>query len=546
MEDFLPAAVAEELRGGRGRARASARLDLPLHAKPGLAGSVNYQKLLALPSHDPKVRAECEYQLGWMLDVTRYKNVVRRSARQVPVARMTREHVAKMLEVGHVIEVDEYFVRGGVKMFTVVAEEMERLRAIKHTEDANNVLPSSEPGHEVRMATKTTIVGLVHGGTHMAALDLASWFDQLPYAEEVSQLFCFQHEGKFYALPVASMGSRVSVSVASAVTWQLLNFERRSKRCEVVIDNVVFVGSEEDVEHDVLEFRRRCKEVGAVLNDVNVPVKEIVVQRGEWCGVHLDLVAKTTQLTPKLVSRTKLSMGLRAQWTWRGFAACVGLLFYSNGIIDCAMHRRFSLLSFVSRVSANLTEFPELWDEKCSIWPSAMRDIEEWAALVIENKPREVPTAHAAPEWIVATDASRWGWGYLAVKSNGEVRAHGERWSAQMERLFGDRLGASTFAEPHGVVNAMCHLIAPRDGVKRVRIATDNTATECSFNRGFSSHALHLNACIGRLQDTYVGTRFELVHIAGVLNPADPYSRGVSQTAAERMAGAERLRQVVG
>jgi hypothetical protein len=514
---------------------------LRLHAKP-VAGTVSFSALLDLPSHDSSVREECRHQLRWLTDVTRYSAVPRRDPDDIPEARLSDDDIEAMLRVGHIMKVDRSFVQGGVRMFTVPELAKNRRRAIKWTRDANDVLPSAERGHEVRMATKTQIVKLVHGGSHFAALDLAAWFDQLPYHRDVSRLFCFKHKGQFYSLPVCSMGSRVSVSVASAVTWQLLNFQRRSARCEIVIDNIIFVGSAEDVLHDVLEFRRRCAAVGAVLNDIEQPAEQLVVTKGDWCGVVLDLTAKTVCLTEKSVGRTALAWATRQDWSWRGFSACVGLLFWSHGILECDVHRRFNLLSFISRVSADLTECPELWDAPCQVWPSAMKDIEEWCALIARNEPRVVPK-EIEPEWIVATDASRWGWGYLAVSAAGEIRTHGAPWSRAMEQAYGDRLGQSTFAEPRAVINALCHIVAPRDGVKRVKVLCDNSGTVFAFNRGFSSHALHLNQGVGDLRKMLPGTDVELVHIEGIHNPADKPSRGGVLSEEEKVAAALQLRR---
>lgn len=481
-----------------------------------------------------------------MTDDSRYQRVPTRDANTIPVARLQSDDIQLLLQRGMITPVDPAEVRGGVKLFSVPELSKNRRRRISHTEDANTVLPSSEPGHEVRMATKSQIVHLVHGGSHMAALDIAGWFDQLAYGPAVSRRFCFRLGSTCYRLLSCAMGCRNSPAIASAVTWQLLNFKRRSTRCEIVIDNIIFVGDQESVLHDVLEFRRRCALANVLLNDVDVPAENLIVQRGEWCGVYLDLVAKTVCLTTKSVERTALSWSLRENWTWRGFAACIGLLMWSHGIIDTGLHKRFALLRFLSRVSADLSTRDDLWDAPCSVWPSALRDMEEWVGVISANQPRAVPL-RARPEWLVTTDASRWGWGYVAYNpATCETRCHGAAWSPFMEDKYGDQLGHSTFAEPHGIVNALCHLLRGRDNIQYVCVGTDNIASACVLNRGFSSHSQALNECVGRLKLAFPQLDLEVRYTPGATNPADPLSRGRSITTDDQLQAASSLRRMWG
>ena len=431
-------------------------------------------------------------------------------------------------------------------MFVVPELSKNRVRPIRHTADANDVFPRKDPAHPVTMATKPAIVSLVHGGTHMAAHDLAGWFDQLAYSDAVGSRFCFKSEGKFYALTCLAMGQRQSVGVASAVTRRLLDFKHRSARCEIVIDNIIFVGSKEDVIADSTEFRRRCSDAGAILNDLDVPVEQLAVQRGDWCGVSLDFVNKSVALQQKAISKTLLSWSLRDQWTWRQFHACVGSLFWSIGILDVPVHTKFCLLRLISRVSADLALHEELWDARATVWPSALADMQSWVDIVERNQPRVVPT-NDSPEWILHTDASRRGWGYVAIcVATNVFRYHGQSWSTYMQETHGDRLGHSTFAEPHAVRAALCHLFAPHSNIKRIRVCTDNLATFFSFKRQFSTHCLHLNALIDKIKAHCPGVEIDMAYVPGELNWADAPSRGRDLTPAEQEEAAKALLRELG
>jgi hypothetical protein len=156
--------------------------------------------------------------------------------------------------------------------------------------------------------------------------------------------------------------------------------------------------------------------------------------------------------------------------------------------------------------------------------------LEQWTTLARKNKPRFVKES-SSPEWLVCTDASRWGWGYVALdQTTGETRSFGSPWSPYMQRTHGDKLGRSTFAEPHAIYNSLCHLLS-KDEPKHVRIGTDNTVAQASYTRGFNSHSHDINECLRRLAK-YFGNAFsfEFLHIPGASNLADDLSRGKELT----------------
>lgn len=186
-------------------------------------------------------------------------------------------------------------------------------------------------------------------------------------------------------------------------------------------------------------------------------------------------------------------------------------------------------------------------DMPARVWPSAMTDIEDWVARIEANVPRVVASASDF-EWVIATDASLWGWGYMAFNTTtGQTCSYGAPWNADARAQLGSLLGRSTFAEPRAVVNSLCHWRTPaRASVKSVFVLSDNSATVSAFNRGFSTASLVLNQQIARLQRTFPELNIKLQHLAGELNPADGPSRGVPLDAAQQRDAAALLLQVVG
>jgi hypothetical protein len=110
-------------------------------------------------------------------------------------------------------------------------------------------------------------------------------------------------------------------------------------------------------------------------------------------------------------------------------------------------------------------------------------------------------------------DASAWGWGYFALNpSSGEIRTHGEAWSPRMRQLHGPKFQRSTFAEPHGIHNALCHLLSA-GGPRRIRVGTDSSVSKASFSRGFNSHSFDINEVL-RANRAAFGRAFDITFLA--------------------------------
>lgn len=494
---------------------------LPLHLKR--VTRLDYAAIEALPSANPFIAQTCLHTLRWVRDATMYANVPFESSKSCPKARFSGAQVQSMLDYGIVARVAPEDVRGTVHVFPVPEVEKNRLRVIKHTKTANAAL--GETLLKLRFPSKRDIGNLVHKGECFLALDFSAWYDAFELAPEVGKMFCFRDEaGDFFRLATLAMGQRQACEVAHSMTRQLLNFELQS-HVEVVIDNVVFVGSREAVLADARRFVERCRAARAQINEDVADLEALVQTKGDWCGVHLDMAAKTTQLTSKAVNRTAASWERRAHWTHRGFAAHVGLLFWSCGIIDAPVSSYFALLGFISRTSRRLTEDPRFWDKPIAVPPAVVDVLADWTALVAANAPRRVLLPRD-PDWVMATDASAWGWGYVACcTSSGEVLCHGEKWSDAMVRTFGNRLYSSVTAEPQAISLAVPHLLQRRPA-RAIFLGTDNSASRWAFTRTFSSRSLDINAAISRLRNAAPGVHIEYRHVAGKSNRADLLSRG--------------------
>jgi hypothetical protein len=522
-----------------------------MHAKH-LDQRIDLDQISALSTLSTRASDNWQHERPWLEDITRYASVPRKSAAGCPKAQLTDAWVAAMVAEVMIVTIPRHAVRGHTRSFAVPepAKNPPRWRSIRFTKDANDILGRETLRQDVTFPTKSEICGLVHRGASFIELDFKSYYDQFEYAPEVGSLFCFRHAGAFYRLNTLAMGQRQAVGIAAAATDVMTDFEHEST-VKSIIDNVIFVAPSDDVVlRDASTFVERAHSVGATFNDVSsvTDLRARINTKGVWGGIELDLTSKTVALSKKTLDKTRFSWSNRGEWTWRQFAAHIGLLFWAHGIIDLPMRDFFPALRFVSFVGRLLTEHPNDWDSRAAVWPSVWPVLEQWTLLVLCNTPRVVPREHTEPpEWIVATDASLWGWGYFAVNNvSGETRAHGAPWSFATRRRFGARLGQSTCAEPQGIVNALCHLLDTKSPT-RVVVLSDNTPAVAAYNAGYTHTMFDTNECLKRLHD-FFGPRFEFRFgwIPGAMNPADPYSR--SEAIAHEGVGlaAERLRQYVG
>ena len=471
------------------------------------------------------LRARWTRMRRWLEDDGSYSAVA--ETRQTPVAAVSEKDVEILEQYGIVEEIPAEKVRGGVKIFAVAEPAKERRRPIKHTE-AVNLAYGKESLEGVKFPTKAEILASVHKGSHMAAFDFSAYYDSLEYSEQVSSRFCFRKGKKTYRLRVLGMGQRQACEIAQTATDCITDFEHAAPVSMSIIDNVVFVGSDTQCSADARQFFHRCDLANVTLNDVKTEEEAAAATTtsGDWCGVHLDFTEKTACLAAKATAKTHFSWENRANWTYRQFAAHIGLLFWAVGIIDIPVHRFYSLLHFVSEVGRRMQANPDRWDEPMEVWPCAQPALEEWTRLVLENKPRPVPKKMAA-DLLVITDASAWGWGFIAFDIlTGAVHHHGERWRPAFVARYGAHsLQQSVFTEPHAIVNTMCRLLR-KDQPRTVKIGTDNSPSEASFRRGFNSHSFNLNECVSRLKTLFPDHDFEWVFVPGVVNPADAKSRG--------------------
>lgn len=524
--------------------------NFPIHVKE--VSRINYSALEKLSITRPQNLDNWFSDKRYLVDASMYaERLSSCDLDYLPSTKISKENVERLAEFGVTREVPPSDVRGFVKMFTVLELHKRRHRPIKYTYQANDVF-GKETLRKLKFPTKKEICEFSLHGSHFAAFDFAAYYDQFVYDPEVGKFFCFKKGKKVYALNVLAMGQRQAVQTAESATTLILDFPgRRCKVVRSVIDNVIFVGSYEDVLHDSKIFLQRCKEVNAALNDIEeIELKGpdfYIKTSDDWCGVRIDSEKKTASLTKKTVDKLTVSWNNRKSWSWRNFAAHVGLLFWTWGILDIPISSFHPLLNFISSTSRLLQEDISLWDAPANIFNSVWPNLTEWTSLALANRPRQVKPSSNLKVYVV-TDASAWGWGYVAFDpESGSIQSYGQRWSKeQLSKIFSRRVNKikkSVYSEPLAILNSLHHLlksdspkqfqITGRDDVRtRVHVATDNSAAHHTFNRGFATRSLDINNLIESVRAAFPDSGFDITYsyIPGYRNPADVFSRGKAST----------------
>jgi len=531
-----------------------------LHLKP-LPQRIDTVSLSDLSAIEVERFADFEKGREYLDDPATFSAVPRCDSRSVPLARITPEHSAQLLENG-IFEplVDPSEVRGSVNYWLRAEVLKERYRLITHPPVINDRLPPA-PAIAFTSVQCRRAIPAIPGATHMLQVDFASYYNQFLQTPAVRNWYCARlpdpSGGKplLCRLRVAPTGLSHMVFAAVAATRLLLSFEKQSVFTDDHIDNVLFVGSKEAVIADAKQLFARCATAGVTINeDISAPEK-LVTTAGDWCGLHLDLVNKTVALTDKLVLKTRLSLSGAEGWTYRGFAAHMGLLFYAMQVIDIPVCSFFNLLRFVSNASRDMQADDTRWDTPAVIDASAMSDVKVWTALVVANVACPSPAVWS-PSVFVLVDACKRGWGYIAVdESTGAFFSHGSVWGpefAMREQI--DDLRHSVFTETHGIIQAKRHLLAqlPPSASRHVAIANDNVTAVSVLRKGYTGKSFRLNSAAAYDRANFSSASFRYLNVPGNVDElssiVDDLSRGRDPKLASKdiRAISESLRRLLG
>jgi len=443
--------------------------------------------------------------------------------------RYTTEDLGIQLEAGY----SELLPPGAIPLGTVskfpVPEPTKlppRRRDISHTMTANKVPRQCScvlPTNEAKAA-------LLFLGSAAVTFDVVAAFNHFVYDECVRNFFCFVGpDGRTYRLRRMAMGQSHACDLCQLFLEILL--------CEVAhrtgiplehmagyIDNGIIVIPTLDVAEAVeATVKQICEELDVLLNPIESG------STVEFTGLVLDFASKSLQLSSKTVNKARIVADALAQERTvlpvRLLSAGLGIVLYAHSVFRA--HGRAgaahfpSLMTFFRYLSMQCAADENLWDVSIVVEPDLLRQLVSWLRMVVANAYCKAIDISRAPSVLIACDACSEGWGAVATRLDGSTPP------VTVSGRFTVPLPRSTASEPLAVTFAMeelsrCQAFTPYDTVV---VVTDHAGLVWATAKGHSANSSY-NDCIARLRSDFPTTR--MAFIAGLDNPADPLSRGLS------------------
>jgi hypothetical protein len=521
---------------------------LPLHVKNVGVVDIGVINRLAEQCVNSLVREFWHRSRLWLTEEGLKGVPVLKEGDKIEWARLSQGDIDKMIAAGHARYLRRGEVpRGTVKMFAVAETFKRRRRAIKHTEFINEVLGKSSL-QQLKLIGPADVARSVHDGDFCIALDASAWFDQFAYAKEMQDRYCFRApNGRLAMLTRLAMGQRQAVETAHGAMCVIADFETGC-RVLVYIDNVMFVGSKEEVIEAARTFVMRCKQARVTLNEIDVKkfdpnnrglLESLAKQRQEFLGIDCDFANKTVAVGEKTMRKLAAVWSVRESWTHRNFMGHISLLLYSSRILRFNVAAFHPTMDFVRSTARTLQADEKLWDRRIDFPADLLDELQVWTQGIMINEPKRVNTPQSEGfEYIIVTDACGEGYGAVCMRvPTQEISVIGDKW----EHDFPARFRHSTVAEAEGMRRAL-HLL-PKQVDGKVLVLTDSSTAFWAARKGYS-RSPYVNYVMAVINHEFEHVDLSVEHVGGTLNIADALSRAVETRTVDELGQA--LRSLIG
>lgn len=455
--------------------------------------------------------------------------------RTIPISRsFSNADLDQLMSLGK-IQVFDGTPRGFVNAFTV--QHKGKRRPIFEP-SSNAILKSTEIfklHYPSRLSRR-----VVH--SHAALFDFATYYDQFELHPSVREQYVFRamHHGalRTFALTRLPMGASPSAALAQLTTWCVTHDLIRQGNIigHTMIDNVRFCGPRESVLAVAQSFTDICRTVGLQFNNEETgfygegigPCEYIFLGERYQLNSTQPLVGNTEKNLTKATNGISALSDRKTPYTYRNFAALVGLLFFLAHTVNFNLSKVFNLLrTYRAIFSAVTTGTTVGWDDELQfISPGAMFDIAQLHEAVKASVPLYSPTTtKTQPLTTIFVDSCAEGWGAV-IDSKGSQSTVSQSFSPTEYPVT--RFSANS--EPLGIYNLLQFLLANKKLQGRVVVFTDHEAVVSgAFDpttgfKGFSRN-FYLNRLYLLVQEIQTTARVTFEYIKGVENPADVVSR---------------------
>jgi len=428
-------------------------------------------------------------------------------------ARLSSSHLTEFKDAGY-LEVLAGEPLGCVHMFLVPEDHKTRFRVIAHTLTVNTILNFQR----FALPRIEEIRGAMQGASHGISMDMAAWFHQFELDETVRDYFATTHNKRKYRLTRLPMGTRSACAVAQTAAMALtLRAARLNVKIFIYIDNILILGSEEAVAAAREAFTQDCAAVGAQINEFD-PTPSTTI---EYCGMQLDLLEKTIDVSQRTIDKAKVLFDCRDQWTNRLFAGFMATLAFITRVRQGSLAHIYETMHSWRTVHYKAQREPECWDDSFVIPTSLYHQLHEFYTTTAAPKPTKVNFRRPVDS-ILLVDACEKGWGAIHISKEGVIRCGaGEATNAKWKH--------SSVSEPWGWYFAVRNLV--RDG-DACLVLSDNEALKHTV-ASKCARAWDYNETIRRTLDLRPHSQIDVEHFPGECNLADKLSRGESCAAGD-------------
>lgn len=502
-----------------------------------------------------------------------------RTSRTIKTTKLATNDLERALEMGKFEEVgreevvyDSSLMAGvhGVNVFTV-PEMKGRRRCITEPHLNAVVAKSSVPSmsHPTRLESRQALKRC----KWCVQLDFDAYYDSIPLDPSVRNLYVFRVGHRFFRLKTVPTGARWSVAVAQSITWVLTDVPT-TVNIITCIDSIM-IAAREDQREDFLRTVRaillRIREANllttpdreSLLTASDDELLNMAVEDTTFLGEDYHWTGSERIVRNSAKTTAKLQLALeKTAHTRRSFVSLVSLIMFAthttriNPSLGFYMLRAcrgvFAAVSYGAEWDASL---PYLGDAAAASLQRIGTELlkREWYTIV---DPLRATYEESNYSVVCFTDASRGGWGAVALEEDGKTRAYQQRWVAEVNPSGPYRYDGvdapfvarhSAHSEPRGTYVYLQQLLARGfTGPAQIAIVTDHFPIVHAqrkhngfggIGRGFELESL-FRLTNDLLHDHNIFVVYFYVH--GYLNPADSYSRNFG----DLVNGALEVREV--
>eukprot|EP00760_Papus_ankaliazontas_P008750 PhM_4_TR13919/c1_g1_i6/m.40046 len=238
--------------------------------------------------------------------------------------------------------------------------------------------------------TVRTLQSKIYPAEYAATIDFKCYFYQFTIAESVQPYMTFKFGESTYAVTRLPMGFTHSVTIAQTTTRWIADKARGDTYADAYVDNILFLGSREQVQRAVENTTRMCRHYNVTIGDTKLGTSV------EHRGMIFDVRNKTVAV--KSGYEHKMRRRIQQATTWAQWRAVIGMTVHVHTVRYCHHARIFHVLKFLAK---HTLQHPKT---KTTPWAEAVTEIDETcAACHVPVKPPAADDRDWGPT--IVTDA---------------------------------------------------------------------------------------------------------------------------------------------